>query len=103
MKAPIFSRRGFRSVLNIFKSAVIILYSALEIGLSQKEGVLCIQTVNEKIVRSRYSLPRKKKTINCFSLAKLLRVGHNFVYAHVVIVLDILRSEDAQCNSVESP
>ena len=53
MKAPIFSRRGFRSVLNIFKSAVIILYSALEIGLSQKGGVLWIQTVNEKIVRPR--------------------------------------------------
>jgi len=45
----------------------------------------------------------EKKTMICLSQAKLFRKSHHFVYVRALIVRDILRSKDAQCNTEESP
>ena len=81
--------------------SVIIFYSAVEIGLYllYRKKVIAAFKLNEKIVRSRYSFPRKK-TMICLSQAKPLKKSHYFVY---VRERDILRSTDAQCNTEESP
>ena len=45
----------------------------------------------------------QEKTMICLSQAKPFRKSHYFVYVHALIVRDILRSKDAQCNTEESP
>ena len=79
IKPPIFSRQGFNifqarsvfegtsyrlRVLAMLSFSVIICYSAIEIGLYSlyREKVIAAFKLIKKIVRSKSSFPRKKKT-----------------------------------------
>ena len=66
-------------MLAMFSFSAINVYSTIEIGLHSldRKKVGTSFKLNENIIRSQYSCPRKKKQI-CLSQAKLLK-SHNCV------------------------
>jgi len=124
IKAPIFSRQGFNMfqahnvlvstyylsrVLAMFLFLVIICHSAIEIGPYSlyRRKVIAEFKLNKKIVRSRYSFPRKKRWFASHKPNRLEKA--TILYMLCICTRSrarahgakILRSRDAQCNSKE--